>query len=147
MKITKRTYTTCEGLEKLKEFKYIEDSVNSYINSFKNNSEKINEEIYFYEINSPFDLGSMISTVISIKQIPQSSLFVLNTHFEDKLRISARCQNGKHDMGKIMQKMKLIFENSGGGGHKPAAGGTIQKKDAKKFKEFVISEIMKEKGE
>lgn len=136
-----------EALQKLNEFKHIENTVKKYIENFQKDVEKINENLYFYEIDSPYDLGSMISTVISIKQIPRSSLFVLNKHFENKLRISARCQSGNQDMGKIMFKAQSLFENSNGGGHKPAAGGTIQQKDEKKFKEFVINEITKEKGD
>ena len=50
-------------------------------------------------------------------------------------------------MGKLMAFTRLKLDNSFGGGHLPAAGGSIQFKDKNKFKELAIAFLKGQQNE
>ncbi|MGE0793539.1 MAG: DHH family phosphoesterase [Candidatus Woesearchaeota archaeon] len=131
-----------QALENLNEFKIVEDEINNLIKEFDSKKEILNY-IYFYEVKSKYNTTSILSTIISIKKIPNNVLLVLEEN-NNKIHISARCQNQQHNMGKMLSEIKIKLKNASGGGHIPAAGATIQLKDKNKFKEMVIQYI---KGE
>lgn len=131
-----------EATQKLEKFKIVENEINSYIDNFPKNAENI-DKIYFYEIKPKYFVGSIISTLTSLRKSKTSVLIVIENKEQDLFNISARCQNQKYNMGKMMNYIASKLPEASGGGHIPAAGGKIRKEDKEKFKSLVINWINK----
>jgi single-stranded DNA-specific DHH superfamily exonuclease len=130
-----------EAKVKLEKFKIVEDEINYYIDNFPKNAQLINN-IYFYEIKPKYFVGSIISTLTSLRKAQNYVLLVIEDKDNDELfNISARCQNKKFNMGKMMHEIASKLSGASGGGHIPAAGGKIRKEDKEKFKSLVIEWI------
>jgi single-stranded DNA-specific DHH superfamily exonuclease len=121
-------------LEELNEIhEIIEEEVNRLIEEFplkKEYSEK--QDLYFYELDSKFNVVSLVSTLIS-KMKPQSS-FVFMQRWGDVVKFSARNQSNNRDMGALMKACVAGFVDASGGGHAPAAAAKIKEGDLEEFK-------------
>ena len=77
-------------------------------------------------------IASSLATTISLDH-RDKIVFVLEKR-GDFFKISARYQDGKIHLGKLMEKCCMS-----GGGHRPSAGGIIKIDDYDKFKKCVVS--------
>lgn len=98
------------------------------------------KDLYFYHGNSKFHLISVVSNVVTMKK--KDKIIVFASDIENGMvKVSARNQSGKVDLGKILKKSVEGLENSVGGGHIYAASASFMKKDLQKFKEKLLKAI------
>ncbi|MCF7901492.1 DHH family phosphoesterase [Candidatus Woesearchaeota archaeon] len=130
-----------QAIEKMISFKPVEEQMKRECERFDDSCEKIivnNENIIFYEIKSDYDIKGPVSTFISFKKIPSNTTIITyQKHKNGMTSISARRQDKKYNMGKLMKVISQKLENSQGGGHIPAAGAGIKTEDIKRFKDLV----------
>ncbi|NCN87067.1 DHH family phosphoesterase [archaeon] len=121
------------NLEKLKEVhQIIEDEVDRLVNEFGEKSKFYQErKLYFYEIDTKFNLVSAITTLVS-KMKPEYT-FVFMQRWKGILKFSARNQSGSVDVGALMKKCVDGLSDASGGGHKMAGSSKIQEKDKEIF--------------
>lgn len=82
---------------------------------------------------------SHVATRISKKDWNKVYLvFYIPKNNPETIQINARHQGGKYDVAELLKKGIKGLQNAIAGGHKPAAGATIQKKDLEKFKENIL---------
>ncbi len=115
----------------------IEEEIDNLIEEFPNKkiySEK--QDLYFYEIESKFNVVSSVTSLIS-KMKPESS-FVFMQRWGDVIKFSARNQSGNRDMGSLMRSCVAGFEEANGGGHAPAAAAKIKEGDLDEFKSRLL---------
>ena len=89
--------------------------------------------VSFYFLKLKYPIKSVIAGELSFRN--KEEIIVLAVGEKDKVTLSARTQNKEADMSTLLKTATEGFEDSGAGGHKPASGGHIQKKDLEKFKE------------
>jgi single-stranded DNA-specific DHH superfamily exonuclease len=118
-------------------YEIIEDEINRAVEDFSEKKEFYPEKnLYFYEIDSKFNVVSIVTSLIS-KMKPEFS-FVFMERFGDIVKISARNQGGSVDMVRLISYACEGIENASGGGHVPAAAAKIQAKDLEAFKENLL---------
>ena len=125
-----------EAEKKLERFKIVEDEINSYVDNFPKNAEKINN-IYFYDMTPNNFIGSIIATRASMRKAYNNILVVIENK-NNMLNVSVRCQDKSYDMGRMMNEVTTHLTSASGGGHIPAAGGKVQIQDKDKFKKLVV---------
>ncbi len=126
------------NLEELEEIhELIEEEVYKLIDDFSINKKYFPENnIYFYEIKSKFDVLSYVATLVSGSNPHKNFIFMYQT--KEYIKFSARSSDGLIDMGTLMKKGVEGLEGSVGGGHKAAAAAKIQPKDLEKFRERIL---------
>jgi len=82
---------------------------------------------YFFVFNPRFNVGGLVSTMISTKY-PDKTIMILSEK-ENGYSISARRQDGNVDLGLFLKQLLQGLENARGGGHRQAAGAYFMKKD------------------
>lgn len=92
---------------------------------------------YYFEFESKFPIKSIISTDVS--ESYQNKTIIILSRKNDNLEISARRQDGKIDMNKMMQELISGFEGANAGGHFKATGGYIKLKDEEEFKRRLVN--------
>jgi len=123
-------------IKKYKEI--VERKIQTLINNFPKNSESYHRgDVILYEIQSRFDICSTLSTIISNKYIPNKTLIVIQPE-NGRVTINARRQDGKINLANIIRGAVSGFDNASGGGHIPAAGASINKKDLPAFKKNIL---------
>lgn len=93
---------------------------------------KVYGDLYFWEFDPKYKIKSLLTTILSRKE--RDKTFLLVSPRDDKMTISARRQDGKVDIPKLLGELVSGLENSGCGGHAQAAGGYFMKKDLKEFR-------------
>jgi single-stranded DNA-specific DHH superfamily exonuclease len=105
---------------------------NKEMDNFWKNSESVGN-VVFSEIKPAYrGMGSSVVNEVSRKN-PDKIIFLFED-IGDKYDIDAR-QQGDVNLGKILEKI------CGGGGHKNAAGGMIEKTELEDFKKVLLKEI------
>lgn len=100
---------------------------------FWDNSE-VRGRVVIGVIDTPYrKIGSAVVTDVSVER-KDSAVFLLSKR-GDQYRVSARWQNSPVHLGEFMAK------HFGGGGHRNAAGGSINESQLADFKERVFSEL------
>ena len=130
-----------KDLDSLKKFdEEVKTEIEKHLKEFEKNSEFYPEKnLHIYYFNSKFSITSTLSTIISSKDFKGVFIFMKDSESElGKIKISARCQSNRVDMNFLMRKSVEGLENSVAGGHVPAAGATIMKKDLEKFKQNIF---------
>jgi len=112
--------------------KKVEIEVDRFTGDFERSHENING-INFYFFKPRFDILQIVVNNISY-QNPEE-VYVFASPHEDKIRLSARNQTRKVNMIKLLETGITGLKDAGCGGHMPAAGGSINKKDLATFKE------------
>lgn len=116
----------------------IKKEINKNLNNFRKKSEFHPEKkIYFFTFHSKFDIGAILSTLISLED--SKGIFIITRNSGKFISIHARNQSKNKDMGKLLKKAIEGLKNSNAGGHAAAAGGRIMKKDFKKFRENILN--------
>lgn len=133
-------YSATDFLEmhksKLKEYQAaVQKEINRILDEFQAKSEK-HTDWYYYEIESPYSLNSMISTILSMRERDKGFIIVqkAGTHYN----ISARRQDNKVAMNEMLGKAVSGLKDANGGGHVPAAGGKFLVKDKEVVKKRII---------
>lgn len=106
---------------KLKEYQAdVQKEINRLLEEFNTKAEK-HDGWYYYEVEAPYSLNSMISTILSMRE--REKAFIVLQKNEDHYNISARRQDNKIAMNEMLGKAVDGLQNANGGGHIPAAGG------------------------
>ncbi|MBI5398862.1 DHH family phosphoesterase [Candidatus Woesearchaeota archaeon] len=107
------------------------------INEHKKKAEFHRElERMWYEIKSPYKINSPVSTILSfMPEYLSTTIIVLQDMHDGFYAISGRRQDGKVAMNDLLADCVNGLENANGGGHRPAAGAKVAKKDLQIFKE------------
>ena len=95
-------------------------------------------EIIVYNVKPKFRIHSSLSTILSFDYIKDKPLIVIADYNDGKLAISARYQKSVPSMHELLRYCVQDLEDASGGGHAPAAGGSIMKKDYEIFKKRLI---------
>jgi len=116
---------------KLKQYKdEVEKEVNYFVANYKKLAE-FHEDVVFYNLETKYRLKSLIANILSNGH-PNITFFVFQEQNE-RYMISARRQDGKVELNKIMAKA-----TKHGGGHIKASGGSIEKQDLDTFKKRIL---------
>jgi len=131
--------TPGEVVKSLEEYEHIKKEVDLFVD----NREKLalfceDINLVYYPINSKYNIKSKISNILSSKYYPEKTVVVVQPG-KTKAYISARCQTGRISMDALMKECIKGLRDATGGGHIPAAGGTIRKEDTEKFKDNVCA--------
>jgi single-stranded DNA-specific DHH superfamily exonuclease len=124
----------------------LEKELNYWFKAVKEKAEFFEDiELVYYFIKPKYPLKAPLINKISNELFPNKTVVVVQDLGEDFLEISARRQDFKLAVNELLEKACKGFLESRSGGHKPAAGARIKRKDLKKFKENLLS-ILKEKN-
>ncbi len=91
--------------------------------------------IIFFELESDFHITSSISTNMSTKTPDWIHLVIQK---DDEANISARCQSGRVDLGKLMEDAlpeEAVEKGAEAGGHRKAAGASMDIEYLEEFKQ------------
>ncbi len=119
----------------------VEEEIQKYVRDYKKLAEFYPErKLYFYQIEPKYKIGSTISTLISSKN-PDDIIIIVSSSPKEKvmLYLSARNQTKREDMNLLLKNALKGLKNADGGGHIPAAGGRIMKKDLEIFKKRILN--------
>jgi len=110
----------------------IEKEIDLLVDKYKIEKEKFGKINFFY-FKSKFKITSFSLDKIGDKK--PDDVFIFATPIEDRIRLSVRSQNTNTNMVKLLKKVTKDMKGTSIGGHMHTAGGTIVRKDLKKFKE------------
>jgi len=114
----------------------MQDEFNRAVENYEEDREIDREKmIIFFELKSDFHITSSIATNMSTKT-PDWVHLVIQKNGE--INISARCQSGRVDLGELMQQAlpdEAVEEGAEAGGHRKAAGASMEPKYLDEFKE------------
>lgn len=118
--------------------KKLHEEADKFIESFEEKAEYFPElELYLFEIEPKYNVKSFVVNQLSIKY-PEKTLIVLQyISGEERIWFSARRQDFKVKMNELLENAVQGIPNSSGGGHIPAAAGSIPKEFREQFKENV----------
>ena len=91
-----------------------------------------------YMIKPKYQIKPSLSTHLSL-EYPGKTIVVVQDMGEEVLDISARRRDEKIAVNELLENATKGLEGSNAGGHVPAAGGRIRKRDFQKFKENLFS--------
>ena len=122
--------------ETLKKFEFeSKKEIDKFVKE-SNNAER-HGNLIIYQIEPKYKIGSTLSTILSIEKFKDKTVIVIEEE-NGRYKISARDQTQKINLNDFLKELTKDFENSSAGGHIPAAGAKIMKKDLKLFKERLI---------
>jgi single-stranded DNA-specific DHH superfamily exonuclease len=99
-------------------------------------------ELIYYPIKSEYYVKSAVGNEISKKLYPDQTVIVALDTGKDEILLSARRQDFKVKMNELLGQAVKGLDGIAGG-HIPAAGGSVQRKDLNKFKQNILR-ILKE---
>ena len=115
--------------------KIIDNELNKHIRLFKTKAKK-HGELYIYEMSSKYRIHSPVSTLLALKN-PHKTIIIINKT-NKLIAVSARREDSKIAVNKLLENAIKGFKNANAGGHTPAAGAGFPKKYLKKFKERIV---------
>lgn len=96
---------------------------------FEQESEYYSEsDSFLYEVRSRINLTSTLSSILS-EENSGKGIFIISRNKE--LKISARCEAGRINVGKLLEDLTKGIGR--GGGHENAAGGMVRNKHKERF--------------
>jgi len=109
--------------------KYSDEVQKDFENALKDfeNKKKILNGGYFWEVNTKFDIKSILVNWISGEQ--KDKVYIFAAPKNNEYLLSIRRQDGKLDMSRLLKKIVEGFEGASAGGHFKAAGGYVNMKD------------------
>lgn len=123
--------------------KIIRKEIENWIGKFKKETKYFPEQrLYFAYGNPKYNIVSAVASKLSDESFKENTV-IFASDIKDKkgfVKLSARNQTGKVDLGKLLKKCVEGFENSDAGGHVRASAGVIMKKDLDKFKKRLLLE-------
>lgn len=124
--------------------KIIEQEIALWTEKFKQEQEYYpKKNLHFYYGAPKYPITSIVSTILSEKDFPGSSVIFVSDHPTKKnhFKISTRNQSGKINLGEILKKCIHGFYNSTAGGHPKASGGDFPKQYLSEFKMRLLDEL------
>ena len=126
--------------EKIEEaHKKVSAEIERALKDFEQNAESVfDRKLYFYFLQSKYDIDSKLSTMLSLKY-KGATIIVCSGVEKDILHVSSR-NNGDnlaYPMHEMIRAGIKGLENALGGGHAAATGGSFLRKDLATFKEQV----------
>jgi len=110
----------------------VEKEIQKHIKAYKKKKEMLGI-VSFYYFEPSYPIKSTVSTQLSFMNKDDIIVFALPSR--DAISLSGRSQNPQANMIDVLKMGISDLKNAGAGGHIPAAGGHIQKKDLNSFKE------------
>ncbi len=122
-----------------KEFKRIKQKYDSEKETYED------IKLIFFEFESEFHINSSIATSVSLEN--HDWIHVIIKDEGEKAQVSARCQSGRVNLGELLRKSlpENAGEGSEAGGHRNAAGASMDKRVLDEFKENLVN-ILREKA-
>lgn len=118
----------------------MQDEFNEVMENYDEEREIDREKcIIFFELDSDFHITSSIATNMSTKT-PEWIHLVIQK--DDEINISARCQSGREDLGKLLQEALpegAVEQGAEAGGHRKAAGASMPLEHFEEFKQNFTS--------
>ncbi len=134
MAILERKYPEARLLQCAKEG--INKEINYYVKNWRTKAKIFPDiNLALYKINSKHNIGSAVSTILSLKN--PETIFVIYKKINGIIKISTRNQVKRINCDELTKRLAVNLMNGVGGGHIPAAGGSFAAKDLKKFLELV----------
>lgn len=131
-----------DKIESIKEVKQlekysdpVEDELQKFVKDFDGKKEKLGD-VDFYYCEPKFYIKVPLAAIISRQDFNQTYIFATPMN-GGVISLGARNQSKKKDMAKLLRAGTKGLKTARAGGHVPAAGGTIRKKDLEKFKENI----------
>jgi len=123
-------YSGLDGIKKYAEI--VRKEISESVKRFDKEKETYGD-IYFWEFNPKFEIKSVVSTLVSVKE--KNKTFIIGS-FDDKFcLLSARRQDNKVNVAELLCKLINGLDCAVAGGHPAAAGGRFLKKDFEEFRE------------
>lgn len=94
------------------------------------------DSLLIYEIDSKYQIKSLLSTKLSVEKYADKTLIIVQK-IGDEMAISARRNDGKKNMNKLLKSAVGTLAGNAGG-HAPASGGSVSIKDYPQFKKQLI---------
>ncbi|MFA4908021.1 MAG: DHHA1 domain-containing protein [archaeon] len=101
-------------------------------------------KLLFYRFRPKFRVKNAVISALSYKY-PDWNVIVAEEDNTEVLRVSARRQDFGLSMGKLLEESVKGIRGARGGGHVPAAGATMRKKDLRKFRKNLVR-VLEEGG-
>lgn len=125
--------------------KKLEKELNKWLSLMEEKAEFFpSKELIYYCINPLYPIKSPLINRISFAY-PDRTVIVLQDLGKGIIDISARRQDFRVKVNELLEKATKNLEGSFAGGHIPAAGGKIKKKDLKKFRENLLKLLQNNK--
>ncbi|MFH1545463.1 MAG: DHHA1 domain-containing protein [archaeon] len=116
----------------------LEKELDEWISSFEERAEFFpSKELIYYYIKPIYPIKSPLINRISFAN-PGRTVVVVQDLGKGVIDISARRQDFRVKVNDLLEKATKNLEGSFAGGHIPAAGGKIKKKDLKKFRKNLL---------
>jgi single-stranded DNA-specific DHH superfamily exonuclease len=131
-----KTMDDIENSSLIRYRKIIGDALYMAVKDYRINAKRL-DDLIFYQFECKYSIGSTLSTRVSFKE-PDKTVIVIQDAGEEFYRISLRRQDGKVKVNDLVRDALEGLDGANGGGHAPAAGGRVLKKDLEIFKERVL---------
>lgn len=110
----------------------VEKEIDDCVKKFEKEKEVFGD-VYLWEFRGQFQIKSIVSTIVSVKH-PHNTIIIVKRN-QKYSTFSARRQDKKVNVARLLQKSLTGIKDSFAGGHVPAGGGQVLHKDFAKFKE------------
>ncbi len=134
-----------KDLDKLKDAsKIVEQEIEKWLKKAREEAEYFPEQkLHFYFMNPKYNIVSITASIYSDNEFKDDVIvFVHDSPSNpDFVKISARNQSGRIDVGKLLKKCIEGFEKASAGGHAKAAAGVFPKKYLNEFKKRLLEEL------
>jgi hypothetical protein len=121
---------------KLTRFKrVIGKEINYWLSKFKQKAEK-HKDLYWFEIRPKHNIHSPMATFLG-QRYPHNTVIIASVR-RDSVAVSARRSDKAVAVNELLEKATAGLKRSSAGGHVPAAGAGLRKKDYLTFKKRVL---------
>lgn len=137
--VLKKDWISLENAKKV-----IEEEKIKWIKKFKEEADYFPDvNLYFYYANPKYRISSKISSILSKNYFPNDTLIFASDILDKEgfVKLSARNQTGKIDLGVLLKKCIEGFNDAVAGGHPKASGGSFPKKYLNEFKRRLLEEL------
>ncbi|MDY6776488.1 MAG: DHHA1 domain-containing protein [Candidatus Nanohaloarchaea archaeon] len=105
---------------------------------------EVHEErrLVFFRFDSDYHINSSVSTQISMED--EDWIYVVANSHAGEVNVSARCQSGRVDLGRILQDALPEGSDGEAGGHRKAAGATLTGGRLEEFRDNLLQVLENE---
>lgn len=131
--------------KKLKSYRQkFDKEINKWVSAAPKKAEKHkNVKLLWYEVKPKYRVNSPIATILSLKPEYKDWVVLIVDASGDKTKISGRCQSQRVKMNELLKATTKSLKNASGGGHVPAAGASVRKKDLPELKKKILGMLSK----
>jgi len=113
----------------------VDEEIDFFTNDFETNHEEFGD-LWVYQFNPKFRIKSIVISKVSMVHKDKTIVFIKEND-NGIFGISARRQDQKKDVNRLLRELTAEIPNSSGGGHKAAAGGWIPAEQVERFKDLI----------